>query len=86
MSAIVHTCRCGRAYSAKEWDSLRLVGLQSSMRGVELELRLCSACGSSRSLRVAESPWATALLAAVTCLLAVGMAWIALALLTGAWR
>lgn len=84
MPEIVHACDCGRKYTAMEWDALRLVGLQCSARGPEYELRLCASCGSSRSIRVADSPWATALLTAVICLCSVAMAWIALALLTGA--
>lgn len=85
MPSIVHTCSCGRPYSAEEWDLLPLVGIQSSARGVEVEFRLCS-CGASMPMRVADGPWATALLAAVTCLSALGMAWLAIALLTGSWR
>ena len=86
MPEIVHTCACGRPYTSEEWDSLPLVGLQSSVRGVELELRLCSSCGSSRSMRLAVSNWEKALLTAVICLFALGLAELALVFLSGVWR
>lgn len=56
---IARACSCGHV---SDWDSLRLIGYSASgVPGVELELRDCPGCGSTRSIHVTDDDSATRL-------------------------
>ena len=50
------TCSCGKVYATREdWEELKLVGFTGAIKAGErdtVELRLCSACMSTRGVEV----------------------------------
>ena len=45
-------CACDAVYTAEDWLQLRYVGRMSDGEDGELELRDCSACGSTMAIEV----------------------------------
>lgn len=52
MNAPTLTCSCGVTFTASSWTALPFVGHQADGAGGVIELRNCTACGSTRSIEV----------------------------------
>lgn len=49
-------CGCGARYDERAWAELPSRGTQPSLPGHALELRVCTACGSTLSVEQPEAP------------------------------
>jgi len=52
-AGIIHRCSCGVGYDLEGWRLLPYCGVMGGGEGGQLELRVCSNCQSSRSIRIA---------------------------------